>query len=295
MQLKSLKLKAYAKINLTLDVLGKRPDGFHEVATVIQGILLHDIIKLTRGNEGTIKLTCSESELGEPQDNLAHKAARLLAKDFPQAGNIRIHLEKKIPIAAGLGGGSSDAAAVLLGLNKLFDLKLPFKTLADYAGQLGSDVPFCLHPLTALAQGRGEIITPWREGPVLWLVLFKPPFSVSTKKVYANLHKVKIESRPSWENMAEALRNNQDAVIKTMGNALEYSTFALYPELRTFALEIAGLGFKRIMMAGSGPTLLGFANSEKEAQMLASSWGKRGWDIIVTRTLTGGDLTEEWS
>lgn len=290
----NIKIKAHAKINLTLDVLGKRPDGFHEVAMIMQGILLHDLVKLTKVNEGVITLTCSKPELGEPQDNLAYKAARLLAKDYPRTGNVQIHLDKVIPIAAGLGGGSSDAAAVLVGLNTLFDLKLPLHTLSDYAAQLGSDVPFCLRPLTALAQGRGEVITPWMECPVLWVVLFKPPFGVSTKEAYANLHRVKIEHRPSWENMAQAIRkNNPDGVIQAMGNVLEYSTYNLHPELREFALEIAGLGPGRVMMSGSGPTLLAFFRDEREARTLAHSWQRPGWDVIVTRTITEKDLVEE--
>lgn len=293
--MKNIKMKAHAKINLTLDVMNRRPDGYHEVSMVMQGILLHDVVNIKRSNDGITRLVCNIAELGASEDNLAYRAARLLAADFPHAGSVEIQLEKRIPIAAGLGGGSSDAATVLLGLNKMFDLKLSLQTLIEYARQLGSDVPFCLRPLIALAEGRGDILTPWNEYPVLNLVLFKPPFGVSTKKSYDNLHRVRIEKRPSWQNLAWALRNDKtEAVIDAMGNVLEFSTFDLHPKLRDFSLELAELGFKKVMMSGSGPTLLGFADSETQAHTLAKRWERTGWDVIITRTLTREDLAEEW-
>lgn len=292
----TIELKAHAKINLTLDVLGLRPDGFHEVAMVMQGILLHDLVKLTRTKEEKIHLTCNIPELEDPRENLAYKAAALIIRDFPQIGGVKIHLEKRIPVAAGLAGGSTDAAAVLLGLNRIFNLGLPGTTLRAYAAQLGSDVAFCLHPLTALAEGRGEKLTPLPECPLLWLVLFKPPFGVSTKDAYLNLHRVKVGARPSWRKMAEALKHqDRDRIIQEMGNVLEYSTFNLHPELAEFAAEIAGLGTQKLMMSGSGPTLLGFVGNEREASLIAGRWEREGWQVIPTRTLTKRDIKEEWS
>lgn len=293
--MEKIKIKAYAKINLTLDVIGRRSDGYHEVAMIMQGILLHDDIYISRNNFGATTLTCSKPELGDAEDNLAFKAVKLIARDFPAVGSVGINLKKRIPVAAGLGGGSADAAAVLLGLNKMFDLKLSLQTLTTYAQQLGSDVPFCLQPLTALAEGRGEVITPMPECPVLNLVLFKPPFGVSTRKVYENLHRVRIGSHPSWYNMARALHEyNQNKVIALTGNVLEFSTFDLHPELKSYAQKLAGLGFTKVMMSGSGPTLLGFADSETQARILAESWNRPGWEVIATRTLTAEDLAKEW-
>ncbi len=286
----SVSVKGYAKINLTLDVLGKRDDGYHEVAMIMQGIDLHDLITLKKRQAG-IMLENDLPELSSGPDNLAYQAALLLQKDFPVIEGIHIKLTKKIPLAAGLAGGSTDAAAVLLGLNCLYDLGLSLDELRAYGARLGSDVPFCLLPTTALATGRGEIITELPPCPPLWLLLVKPPFGISTREVYGHLKEVIIKERPSLEGALQALNTGDLAFLyHAMANVLEYATFDLYPELQQYLEELRNSGAKKAMMSGSGPTLIAFMENEGEARKLASSWTKPGWYVIVTRSIGPRDL-----
>lgn len=283
-------MKGYAKINLTLDVLGKRDDGYHEVAMIMQGIELHDLITLEKRQTG-ITLEINVPELSSGPDNLAYRAATLLQKDFPDIAGVHIKLTKEIPVAAGLAGGSTDAAAVLLGLNRLYDMGLSLDDLRTYGARLGSDVPFCLHPLTGLATGRGEMIRELPPCPPLWLVLVKPPFGVSTKEVYGHLKEVIIKERPSLKRALAALETGDLGLLyQSMANVLEYATFDLYPELRDWLEELRDLGAKKAMMSGSGPTLIAFMENESEAKELASCWIKPGWQVVVTRSLGPRDL-----
>ncbi|MGI6605631.1 MAG: 4-(cytidine 5'-diphospho)-2-C-methyl-D-erythritol kinase [Peptococcia bacterium] len=296
--MKKVVCKAYGKVNLTLDVLGKRPDGYHEVLTVLQGISLHDLVSLEiggsheKGGQG-IQLTCDIPQLSTGPENLAYRAAELLREDFPQLGGIKIHLTKRIPLAAGLAGGSADAAAVLLGLNSLAGLGLSLADLRRYAARLGSDVPFCLEPLTAIGKGRGERITECAQAPEIWLTLAKPPFNVATKDAYENLHKVTITNRPHTEKVLEGLdRQDEDLMYAHMGNVLEEATFDMYPELREWKKEMEELGAAKVLMSGSGPTLIGFFPTQEEAQKFAVSFHKPQWEIAVARTITRDDLAE---
>lgn len=296
--MKKIVCKAYGKVNLTLDVLGRRSDGYHEVLTILQGISLHDLVSLEIGesheNSGQdIQLTCNIPQLSTGPENLAYRAAEMLREDFPQLGRIKIHLTKRIPLAAGLAGGSADAAAVLLGLNSLAGLGLSMADLRTYAARLGSDVPFCLEPLTAIGQGRGEQIRECAPAPELWLTLAKPPFSVAAKDAYENLHKVTITNRPQTEKVLEGLnRQDEDLMYAHMGNVLEDATFFLHPELREWKREMEELGAAKVLMSGSGPTLIGFFPTREEAQRLAVSLNKPEWDIAVARTITRDDLAE---
>lgn len=283
-------VKGYAKINLTLDVLGKRDDGYHEVAMLMQGIDLYDVVILEKRRAG-ISLESNWQELSSGSDNLAYQAAVLLQKDFPAIDGVHIKLKKRIPLAAGLAGGSTNAAAVLLGLNYLYDLGLSLDRLRAYGARLGSDVPFCLHPLTALATGRGEMIRELPSCPPLWLVLVKPPFGVSTKEVYGHLKKVVIKERPSLTGALQALNTGDLTLLyQSMANVLEHATFDLYPELRQGLEELKKAGAKKAMMSGSGPTLIAFVENEARAEELASSWPKSDWRVVVTRSLEPRDL-----
>ena len=288
--MQKVSVKGYAKINLTLDVLGKRDDGYHEVAMLMQGIDLYDVVTLEKRGAG-ISLESNWQELSSGSDNLAYQAAALLQKDFPVIDGIHINLKKRIPLAAGLAGGSSNAAAVLLGLNYLYDLGLSLNKLRAYGASLGSDVPFCLHPLTALATGRGEMISELPPCPPLWLVLVKPPFGVSTKEVYGHLEEVIIKKRPSLAGALKALKTGDLALLyNSMANVLEYATFDLYPELRQGLEKLIKAGAKKAMMSGSGPTLIAFVENKSRAEELASSWPKSDWRVEVTRSLGPGDL-----
>jgi 4-diphosphocytidyl-2-C-methyl-D-erythritol kinase len=288
--MQQVSVKGYAKINLTLDVLGKRDDGYHEVAMIMQGINLYDVVTLEKRKAG-IMLDSNLLELSSGPDNLAYQAAALLQKDFPVIEGIHIKLSKKIPLAAGLAGGSTDAAAVLLGLNLLYKLGLSLDQLRTYGSCLGSDIPFCLHPLTALATGRGEMIKELPPCPPLWLVLVKPPFGVSTKEVYGHLKEVIIKERPSLERALEALETGDLGLLyHSMANVLEYATFDLYPELQHGVEKLRNAGAKKAMMSGSGPTLIAFVENETKAKELASSWTKSDWQVVVTRSLGPRDL-----
>ncbi len=282
--------KAYGKINLTLDVLGKRADGYHEVLTILQGISLCDQVEIAKGEKG-IKLSCNFPQLGTGTDNLAYRAAQLLREDYPQISGLKLHLTKEIPLAAGLAGGSTDAAAVLWGINQLYELQLSLEQLGQYGARLGSDVPFCLEPLTAIGEGRGELIRKCAPAPEIWLVWVKPPFSVTAKEAYQQLAQVKIESRPQTEMVLRGLQEqNKKLIFANIGNVLEYATFALYPQLISWKKEMEELGAEKVMMSGSGPTLLAFFNQKEAAQKLASSYNKPGWNMAVARTTNGEDI-----
>jgi 4-diphosphocytidyl-2-C-methyl-D-erythritol kinase len=278
-------IKAYGKVNLTLDVLGKRVDGYHEIRTIFQGISLHDQVIIEKGEKG-IELTCNIAELGTGTENLAYKAAQLFIKKFPQIFGIRIQLDKKIPLAAGLAGGSTDAAAVLVGLNRLYKLNLSLEQLRQYGAKLGSDVPFCLYPLTAIGEGRGEIIRDCPPCPKLWLVVAKPPFNVSTKEVYQHVSWSNLTARPEIDRVLQGMQeNNKDLIYRYIANTMECSTFDLYPQLVNWKKELEKLGAKKVIMSGSGPSLLAFTENKLEAEKLASSLNKPGWDVEVASTV----------
>ena len=282
-------IKAYAKINLTLDVLGKRADGYHQVETVMQGINLYDLVEMERtGRE--IRLVCNIPEL-EGKDNLAFRAAVLMKEKYGLKPGFSINLQKNIPVEAGLGGGSADAAAVILGVNQLCGLDLTLEEMRADAAGLGSDVPFCLRPLTALATGRGEQIKDLETCPVLWLALAKPPFGVSAAEAYRHLSRVSIKKRPALQAVLQAIAGQQKGMLyQHMDNVLEEATFDLYPRLKTYVREIEALGARKVMMSGSGPTLLVFGENEEEARRLANLLKKPDWQVFVSRTTVAEDL-----
>ncbi|MDX9872077.1 MAG: 4-(cytidine 5'-diphospho)-2-C-methyl-D-erythritol kinase [Clostridia bacterium] len=285
-------VKAFAKINLSLNVLRKRADGFHEVDMVMQGISLHDVVEITNALEG-VTLTCNLPELETGEENLACRAALLLQKKYLQARGLKIHLHKNIPLAAGLAGGSSDAAAVLAGVNALYQLGLNQTQLEELGAQIGSDVPFCLNPLTARARGRGEIIESLPVCPPLSLVLLKPSFGVATGDVYRHLSKVTVQERPETQKVISALEKKQrQNLLSALGNVLEYATFDLHPVLRELRQEMLDQGASQVLMSGSGPTLLGFAPGETAVKELGASLRQAGREIFICRTLLPEDLAE---
>lgn len=285
-------LKAFAKINLTLDVLGLRPDNYHQVEMIMQGIDLYDLITIEKIDDPGIHLNCSCKEL-ETKENLAYRAVQLLKEEFPQVEGIKISLQKAIPVAAGLAGGSTDAAGVLLGLNEIFALQLTGEQLQDFAGLLGSDIPFCLDPQTTLAQGRGEVLTKLPPCPELWMTLVKPPFGVSTKEVYTFFDNIKVLKRPNLESAVKALENKQKAeLFSTMENVLEEATFQLYPQMKQWAEKLKAMGALKVLMSGSGPTLLAFTENEHQARQLAEQWNESNWKVLIARTIGLEDVKE---
>ena len=254
--------KAPAKINLTLDVLHKRPDGFHEVEMIMTTVDLADRVWLRPTNDGKIKILTSERFVPNDRKNFAYQAAELLQRRFGITDGVEITLEKSIPVAAGLAGGSSDAAAALRGLNRLWKLKLSVDELAELGSQIGSDVSFCVYGGTALATGRGEKIQGLPAPPNCWVILAKPPISVSTADIYGNLDPSTIE-HPDTAGMIDALRmGDYEKMCASVGNALEPVTMGFHPQVVMLKEQMKKSGADAVLMSGSGPTVFGFVKHE---------------------------------
>ena len=264
-----IRLKALAKINLGLDVLRRKEDGYHEVKMIMQTINLHDQIHLKKIEEDEIRIHTNLYYLPNNENNLAYKAAKMLKDEFHLPGGVFINLKKSIPVAAGMAGGSSDAAAVLFGMNKMYGLKLSMQELMDRGVKLGADVPYCIMRGTALAEGIGEKLTKLPAMPKCHILIAKPPINVSTKFVYENLHAndLKPEDHPPVDTQIEALQEGDlEKLVANMGNVLERVTVPEYPvidEIRQLMLDSGALG---AMMSGSGPTVFGIFTSYAKAK-----------------------------
>lgn len=249
---------AYAKINVGLDILRRRENGYHEVYMVMQSISLHDVVTIQRKNAKGITLTCSDSRLSTNQDNLIFKAAKLFYDTFHITQGVNIHLEKNIPIAAGMAGGSTDAASTLILLNELFDTKLSMDELCALGLKLGADVPFCIVSRTSLAEGIGEKLTPLDAMPDCKLLIIKPPISVSTKYVYENLHVDTIKEHPNMQAILDGLKSqNLQQICSNCENILEHVTASAYPEINKIKEFTTKHGAMLSLMSGSGPTVFG--------------------------------------
>lgn len=282
-----MKLKANAKVNLALDILYKRADGYHEVAMVMQSIDLHDTVTISSAEEITVICDCAELN-GE--NNLAYRAAILLRDTFNITRGAKIELIKRIPIAAGLAGGSADAAAVLHGLNRLWGLNLSLSELAKLGAALGSDIPFCLYGGTMLATGRGEILKPLPALPSCPLVLVKPPVAVSTAWAYQNYRPSAVERRPNIDTMLACLRHADFAgVCGAVGNVLESVTISAYPEIGIIKQRLKQLGAPAVLMSGSGPTVFALCHDDRQAATIATAMAESElYQVIVTRTVEKG-------
>ena len=282
--MKSAKILAYAKINLMLDVLRKREDGYHEVDMIMQNIDLADEIFLQPASE--IKIKCTETSIPE-KDNLAYKAADLLRTNYPEILGAEIIINKKIPLQAGLAGGSADAAAVLRGLPLIYGLKPEQDQLLEMAASLGSDVPFCLQGPTSRAKGRGEMLESLPEPPTLHLVLVKPFFGVSTAAVYQNCKLTKQMVHPDIEEYLRFLdRGDLESLINKQRNVLEESTFELFPEIVGLKNEMLKLGAKQVTMSGSGPTLFASFKEEKNAAEYFARIKTKDAQVFLTKTVS---------
>ncbi|MFJ7936797.1 4-(cytidine 5'-diphospho)-2-C-methyl-D-erythritol kinase [Sporosarcina sp. NPDC096371] len=254
--------KAPAKINLTLDVLHKRPDGFHEVEMIMTTVDLADQIWIRPMDNGRITIKTSERFVPNDRKNLAYQAAELLQKQYGIKKGVEITLEKSIPVAAGLAGGSSDAAATLRGLNRLWNLGISADELATLGARIGSDVSFCVHGGTALATGRGEIIKRLPAPPNCWVILAKPAISVSTADIYGNLD-LSAVIHPNTSSMIEALMaSDYDKMCKSVGNVLEGVTMDLHPQVVMLKEQMKRFGADAVLMSGSGPTVFGLVKHE---------------------------------
>lgn len=264
-----MRLKALAKINLGLDVLRRKEDGYHEVKMIMQTIHLHDQIHIKKIEEDEIKIRTNLYYLPNNENNLAYKAAKLLKDEFDLPGGVSIQLKKVIPVAAGMAGGSSDAAAVLFGMNKMYGLKLSMQELMDRGVKLGADVPYCIMRGTALAEGIGEKLTKLPVMPKCHILIAKPPINVSTKFVYENLHAndLKPEDHPNVDIQIEALEEgNLEKLVANMGNVLERVTVPEYPVINEIKQMMVDCGALGSMMSGSGPTVFGIFTNYVQAQ-----------------------------
>lgn len=280
--------EAHAKINLTLDVTGRRADGYHTVQMVMQSVALHDTVhvRLTHGEKKPrgIVLTCSLPYLPVDESNLAYRAADLFYRETGALlETCEIHIEKRIPIAAGLAGGSSDAAAVLRALAELHEMQLSDEELCAMGLKLGADVPYCLMGGTMLAEGIGEQLTPLAPMPPCFVVLCKPPFAVSTAAVYRQMDSITISRRPDTEGMKRALAEGDlDGICKRLCNAMEQVTARKRRQIGEIKKTLEENGACGVLMSGSGPTVFGLFSDEARAKTAEKMLHRRIQDTFLT-------------
>ena len=262
-----MRLQAFAKINLGLDVLGKREDGYHEVRMIMQTIRMYDQLDMRKSVEPGIHLTTNKKYIPLDENNLVWRAAKLMMDTCGIMEGVSIHLHKVIPVAAGMAGGSSDAAATLVGMNRLFHCGLSKEKLMELGVQIGADVPYCVLRGTALAEGIGEKLTVLPPMPDCWILIGKPGISVSTKYVYTTLDLNTDTVHPDIDGMKKALEDgNLYGITERMGNVLQDVTIPAYPEVERIKEQMKALGAVNAMMSGSGPTVFGIFDNEEKAQ-----------------------------
>lgn len=268
--MEKLMLKSLGKINLGLDVLGRRENGYHDVRMVMQTVYLYDQITLTKTKKPGIALETNLFFLPVDENNLAYRAAKLLMDEFQVKEGVHISLEKHIPVAAGMAGGSSNAAAVLFGINRMFSLGLSTEELMERGVTLGADVPYCIMRGTVLAEGIGEELTPLPPMPKCYVLIAKPPISVSTKLVYEKLDSHEIENHPDIDGILEGLQEaNLEKIASRMGNVLEKVTIEEYPVIAKIKDMMKEHGALNAMMSGSGPTVFGLFDNKEVARAAA--------------------------
>ncbi len=272
--MEQLTLQAFAKVNLSLDVVRRRPDGYHDVKMIMQTIGLHDELVMKKVQSG-IRVTVDMGEgfsevLEGDENNLVYKAAKAVMDARQMTEGVQIHLKKNIPMAAGMAGGSTDAAAVFRGMNELFGLGMTIDEMKEMAVKIGADVPYCIEGGTQLSEGIGEILTPIEGIPHFYLLVAKPDISVSTKYVYENLRLQELERHPDVDGMAQAIQNGDlSGIVSRMENVLESVTVKKYPIIGEITDFMKQNGAENAMMSGSGPTVFGIYKDEKMAQKAA--------------------------
>lgn len=263
----TLQLKAYAKINLGLDVVRRREDGYHEVRMVMQTVKLYDKLTFRLLEEDEIRLKTNLGFLPVNEDNLVYKAVKLLKDTYDVKKGLEIDLFKCIPVAAGMAGGSTDCAAALVGATKMFGLDLSKQELMELGVKLGADVPYCVLRGTALSEGIGEILTPLPPMPDCYILIAKPPISVSTKFVYENLKANELERHPDIDGMVDAIKKGSlQGITDRMENVLETVTIPAYPVIEEIKNCMKENGAINSLMSGSGPTVFGIFDTEEQAE-----------------------------
>lgn len=278
-------VKAYAKVNISLDVVGKREDGYHLLEMIMQNIELYDCLDLEKIKKG-IKIECNKPYVPKDDRNLAYKAAKLFMDTYNIKEGINIKINKNIPVSAGLAGGSSDAAAVLSAMNEIYEKKVTVKELCSLGLEIGSDVPYCIIGGTALCEGIGERVTSLEPFKGHILVLVKPNFGVSTKDVYKNLDIKRIYKHPSTETLVKAIeRNDIKYVSENMKNVLENVTLKKHTVLRDIKEKMIRMGAIGSMMSGSGPSIFGFFDDMLKAQKCYEQFKEKYNEVFITRTI----------
>ena len=278
-----MKINAHAKINLGLDVIGKRDDGYHEVRMIMQTIELHDELTIERIDEPQIFIMTDRDDLSVGKDNLIHKASKLLMDEYDLPGGIKVQLKKNIPVAAGLAGGSTDAAATMIAVNELFGLGLSRDELMKRGVRIGADVPYCIMGGTALSEGIGEILTPIGPCPEWRTLIAKPPVSVSTAHVYQSLRPEKVK-HPDIDMIAEGIaQKDLHKVVSNMGNVLESVTMSEVSDIGEIKKIMADRGYP--LMSGSGPTVFGLFETDDAINRTYEDLKKTGLveDLVITR------------
>ncbi len=282
--MKCIKVAAHAKINLSLDVVAKRPDGYHDLAMVMQSIDLSDELTIALNDSGTINVTTDSADLASGPDNLAYRAAVRFNEQFNLQSGYDITIKKRIPIGAGLAGGSTDAAALIRGLLKLHNLSAERQVLIDLAKSIGADVPFCLFGGTALAEGIGERLTPIASDASYWLVLVKPPQSISTAEVFKHFSNDASLKRPNNQALIGALqRAAVGDAIPHMGNVLESVTVKWLPQIDAIKRQLIDLDADYVQMSGSGPTVFAIFKDQSAARRAREQLTDNWQDVILAR------------
>ena len=274
----TIQMNAYGKVNLGLDVVRKREDGYHEVRMVMQTVQLYDKISIEERKQEGIRIETNLSYLPVNESNIAYRAARMMMEEFHVPGGLSIKIEKHIPVAAGMAGGSTDGAAVLYGVNRMYQIGLTKRQLMERGVRLGADVPYCIMRGTVLSEGIGEILTPVDPLPDCYILVAKPPISVSTKYVYEHLRLDLVERHPDIDGMVEALGSGSlQGVADRMENVLEKVTVHEHPEIEQIKEVMRREGALNAMMSGSGPTVFGLFEDKKQ--------GLKARDILRNGTL----------
>lgn len=280
-----MKIKAYGKINIALEVVGKREDGYHLLRMIMQNIDLYDLIELSE-KKSDITIDCNKPYVPKDERNLAYKAARLFMDTYKINRGIHINIIKNIPVAAGLAGGSTNAAAVLKALNKMFYVGASEQELMEIGVKLGADVPYCIKGGTCLCEGIGEKITELKPFKDKILVLVKPPFGVSTKDVYGAIDINKIFKKVLVNELIEAIeKDDLEFVAENMKNHLENVTLRRHPLIIKIKEDMMKMGSIGAMMSGSGPTVFGFFDDMLKAQSCYERMKKQFNDVFITRTI----------
>ena len=284
-----LSLNAYAKINLCLDVVGRLENGYHQVRMIMQTVGIHDTLTFER-TAGEIRITSDAGEIPLGEDNLIYRAASLMRERFQIAGGVSVHLEKRIPVAAGMAGGSTDAACTMKAMNLLYDLGLSEEELCTLGVQIGADVPYCIMGGTALSEGIGEVLTKLPPMPECVLLVAKPEIGVSTKEVYERIDRHEITDHPDVDGMQGAIAENDlDGVVKRLANVLATVTEEMHPVVQKIREVMLSQGALGSLMSGSGPSTFGIFEDEEKARAAGERIRELGLarQIFVTKPVSG--------